>query len=278
MKKLLVPTDFSEQSEYALRVAAQIAKQINGELIVTHMMGLHNTLINTTDNRSAEQALFQLKLSQQKFKTFLDKNYLSGIKVTDTVENQTVFSGINTIVKKHDIDLVVMGSHGTTGLIEDIFVGSNTEKVVRTSEVPVLVIKKDRVNFKINKVVFACDFKPENVDAYKNAMQLFRLFDATIHLIYVNLPQNFKSTLQMKAMVDDFLKAAGDQETISSEDIVYYNDFSAEEGIFNFSKQVDADLIAIPTHGRKGLAHFFAGSITEDIANHLELPVMTFKI
>ena len=144
MKKLLVPTDFSEQSEYALHVAAQIAKQISAEIVVTHMMGLHNTLINTTDNRSAEQALFQLKLSQKNFEAFLDKEYLQGIKVTDTVENQTVFRGINDIVEKNDIDLIVMGSHGTTGLIQDIFVGSNTEKVVRTSDVPVLVIKKEK--------------------------------------------------------------------------------------------------------------------------------------
>ena len=90
MKKILVPTDFSEQSEYALHVAAQIAKKANAEIVVTHMMGLHDTIINTTDNRSAEQALFQLKLSQKNFQSFLDKAYLKGIDVTDTVENHTV--------------------------------------------------------------------------------------------------------------------------------------------------------------------------------------------
>ncbi|NNC70190.1 MAG: universal stress protein [Flavobacteriaceae bacterium] len=278
MKKLLVPTDFSEQSEYALNVAAQIAKDTNAEIVVTHMMGLHNTLINTTDNRSAEQALFQLKLSQKNFESFLDKDYLKGIQVIDTVENQTVFSGINEVVKKNDIDLIIMGSHGTTGLMQDIFVGSNTEKVVRTSEVPVLVIKNKRENFKINDVVFACDFKLENINVYKQAMKLFQLFNANVHLIYINIPQKFKSTEQMKEMVTDFLTVVDGDSKKNIEKVVYFDDFSVEEGIFNYAKSVDADLVAIPTHGRKGLAHFFAGSITEDIANHLAMPVMTFKL
>lgn len=278
MKKILVPTDFSEQSEYALHVAAQIAKQANAEIIVTHMMGLHNTIINTTDNRSAEQALFQLKLSQKSFKEFLDKEYLKGIKLTDTVENHTVFSGINDIAKKHNADLVIMGSHGTTGFFEDIFVGSNTEKVVRTSEIPVLVIKKRREKFKLKEVVFACDFKLENVEVYKKVMQLFNSFNATVHLVYINLPQTFKNTKQMKKMVEEFFAVADTNNKEVSNKVVYYSDFSAEEGIFNYSESVNADLVAIPTHGRKGLAHFFAGSITEDIANHATIPVMTFKI
>ena len=56
------------------------------------------------------------------------------------------------------------------------------------------------------------------------------------------------------------------------------NDYSIEEGIYNFAFKIKANVIALPTHGRKGLAHFFKGSIGEDIANHADLPVITFKI
>ncbi len=48
--------------------------------------------------------------------------------------------------------------------------------------------------------------------------------------------------------------------------------------MYSYAEKIDADLIAIPTHGRNGLAHFFVGSIGEDLANHAKLPVMTFKI
>ena len=57
-----------------------------------------------------------------------------------------------------------------------------------------------------------------------------------------------------------------------------YADFSIEEGINNYSHLSSADIIAIPTHGRKGLSHLLHGSISEDVANHSIKPVLTVKI
>ena len=61
-------------------------------------------------------------------------------------------------------------------------------------------------------------------------------------------------------------------------EVKIYNDYTVEKGVLNYSERVSADLIGIPTHGRRGLSHFFMGSIGEDIANHSEAPVITFKI
>jgi nucleotide-binding universal stress UspA family protein len=64
----------------------------------------------------------------------------------------------------------------------------------------------------------------------------------------------------------------------SNTKIVYVSDYSIEGGIFNYANDVNADLIAIPTHGRSGIAHFFKGSIGEDVVNHANLPVITFRV
>ena len=61
-------------------------------------------------------------------------------------------------------------------------------------------------------------------------------------------------------------------------EVAIFNDYTVEKGVLNYSEKVSADLIGIPTHGRKGLSHFFMGSIGEDIANHSSAPVITFKI
>ena len=66
--------------------------------------------------------------------------------------------------------------------------------------------------------------------------------------------------------------------TFSNFTINIYNDDTVEKGILNFSKIIDADLIGISTHGRQGIAHFFNGSISEDLVNHAKRPVITFKI
>ena len=80
-------------------------------------------------------------------------------------DNTITFNEIKDSCKEFDIDMIVMGSHGTDGL-QEIFIGSNTERVVRSSEIPVLVIKGDVEKFKLERFVFACDFKEESLLAF----------------------------------------------------------------------------------------------------------------
>src|SRR5690606_119522 len=127
-------------SEYALEAAASIAREHNSEIILLHMMGLSDAVITKSERQEVFKAMYYMRLAEQSFEEVMSRDYLQGIQVTDTVHNYTVFSEINDIAKEMDVDLIVMGSHGASGLRE-VFVGSNTEKVVRTSEIPVLVIK-----------------------------------------------------------------------------------------------------------------------------------------
>ncbi|GAA4112511.1 universal stress protein [Aquimarina addita] len=278
MKKILVPIDFSEYSEYALKASALIAKQMNSEIIVLHMLGLSEAILTKDETQETREAIYYMKLAEKRFATFLDKDYLKGIKVKETVQNYKIFSEINEVAQENEADLIVMGSHGSSGLSE-VFVGSNTEKVVRTSDIPVLVIKRPIDEFKIKEVVFACDFKMENIKPYHEALQLLELFKAKIHLVYINLPgERFRSSLQIEERIKEFLLKATSGNVKNFDKVAIENDYSVESGIYNYSKKINADMIAIPTHGRKGLSHFFNGSIGEDVVNHANRPVLTFKI
>lgn len=277
MEKIIVPIDFSNHSEYALEVAAGIARRTNAELLVLHMLELATGLLTKSSGQHQTTAIFLLKIAEAKFDEFLQKDYLEGIKITPIVKHFKVFSEVNDVAMEHDASLVVMGSHGTSGS-RDIFIGSNTEKVVRNSDIPVFVVKNRISDLKLDEVVFACDFKFENIRPYLNATKLFKTFDSNINLLYVNLPnENFRSTTEIDTRVADFLmKADGNMDNMKN--VHYQADYSVERGIINFSNKVGADIIAIPTHGRKGIAHFFTGSVGEDVANHSTLPVITFKI
>ncbi len=276
MEKILVPVDFSDYSDYALEVAAKLAKENSAEIVVLHMMGLSKAILAKDELQEMAEAKYYMKLAKKRFQKFLDKEYLRGVKVMEIVQNYKIFREINNVAHEQGADLIVMGSHGTGGLGK-VFVGSNTEKVVRTSDIPVLVIKKRMRDFKIREVVFACDFKIESSGAYNNAMKMFKALNANVHLVYVNLPtEQFKSTAQLDKLMDDFLHAVDDGK--NKDHVVYVCDYSIEDGIFNYGKKIKADLIATPTHGRRGLSHFFSGNISEDIAKHATFPVMTFKI
>ncbi len=278
MNKILVPIDFSEFSEYALEVAAKVAKKFDAKLIVLHMLGLSEAILTKDEAQEFMEAQYYMKLAKKRFNAFLNKPFLKGIKIYETVQNYKDFNEINNIVKEQEIDLVVMGSHGASGL-SGLFIGSNTEKVVRTCEVPVLVIKKRRENFEINEAVFASDFEVENITAYNRATKFFRMLGANVHLVYVNRPnQYFKNTDEINEQFNLFMSVAHHSDVPDNLKLTILNDYSIEEGIYNYAKTVEANIIALPTHGRKGLAHFFKGSIGEDIANHADLPVITFKI
>ncbi len=275
MKTIIVPVDFSIYSENALKVAAQIAKKENATIVAVHMMGLSDA--NLTKETNSMEGVFFIKLTQKRFSEFLDKDYLEGVTVQQAVKNYKIFSELDDVAKEHQADLIVMGSHGSSGL-QEVFVGSNTEKVVRTASVPVLVIKNDQ-EFTSTKGVFACDFKSESLEVFKKAIHLFKRLGIDTQLVYINLPgEYYKSTKQIEQQIVEFLVHLDKSYDIYPEDITIYADYSVEEGVFNYAKKIQAGIIGIPTHGRRGLAHFFSGSISEDIMNHSELPVITFKI
>lgn len=277
MKRIIVPIDFSEQSEFALEAAANLAQKYGSELIVLHMLELSNAILTTNGTAINDEAVFYLKLAEQKFEAFLDKPYLEGVKVTPIVKHFKVFSEVNEVANEHQANLIVMGSHGASG-VKEALIGSNTEKVVRNSDIPVLVIKHNPILLDFENAVFASDFSDDAVKPYLNAKVTFDKLGAKMHLVYVNSPDgNFRSSAEIDKKVSLFLKKAdGDLSNISKVNVV--SDYSIEKGILNFASIIGADLIAVATHGRKGLAHFFEGSISEDIANHSTLPVMTFKI
>ena len=99
-------------------------------------------------------------------------------------------------------------------------------------------------------------------------------FDATLHLVTVNTPNDFKSTGVAQETMDNFLKGFNVKKVVTH----IYNESNVEKGILNFASSINADLIGMSTHGRKGLSHFFNGSISEDLVNHAKRPVVTFKI
>jgi nucleotide-binding universal stress UspA family protein len=277
MKTIIVPIDFSEHSENALRAAALLAKKTASDIIVLHMLDIQEVNMSESPSYQQEKTIFFLKLAEKRIQKFLEKDYLKGISITPIIKHYKVFSEINSVAKELHADLVVMGSHGVSGL-KELFWGSNTEKVIRFSEVPVLVIKNKLEDLNFNDIVFATDFSEKSIPAFKKMLKLVGMFGARKHLLYVNLPnEDFKTTPEMDTLAYNFLmEAEGNIDRLINVNFVCAK--SIEKGILNFANAVGADLISTATNGRKGLSHVFSGSISEDLSNHSTLPIITFKI
>lgn len=275
MKKILIPTDFSKYADEAIEVGAQIARNNNCEIVFIHMLELPTQMNDALSNEKSipEIMLFKQK-AEERLKSIKDRTYLLGIKITEIVRLDGAYKGINNYIKDNtDIDLIIMGSNGATGLNE-IFVGSNTEKVVRESKIPVLVIKNKAENFKATNIVFASDFTKEIKEPFKKVLDFAKIFGSKLNLVMICTPNSFKSTAVARTLVNDFVSNF-DMPDYSFET---YNENNIEKGIINYANEKNADIIAFCTHGRTALNHFFTGSISEDLVNHAAKPVLTFKI
>jgi len=275
MKRILVPVDFSEQAERAIESAAQIANKTKAEIYLLHMIDLpadENDLEAHGDSSSPAKFLFLRKVHEC-IQKLMDDKILEGIKVHEEVRFHKTFSGIIDYSKELDIDLIVMGSQGATGL-KEMFIGSNTEKVVRNSDVPVLVVKKGMEQTGLSKYVFASNFSEEIKPAFGRFLKFVSIFDAEVHLLFVNTVHNFESTQKTSKRLREFIAGFD----MPKHTLNIFNDTSIEKGILHFSKEIETDLIALNTHQRSGLSSMFNDSISEDLVNHSLKPVITFKL
>lgn len=274
MKRILIPTDFSKYSEEALKVAAQIARKYNSEIILLHMLELPiQANVAIGGGKSIPEIMFYKNKAISNLEKLMDSDYLKGINVSEVIEFKKVYEGVLDASEKNNVDLIIMGSHGTSGF-DELLVGSNAEKVVRFSKIPVLVVKNEAKEFKARNFVFASDFSKETRKPFRKMIEFVKIFDSNLFLVMICTPNSFKTTHDAERIMRGFI-ANFDIENYSTH---IYNDTNIENGIINFANSVDADLIGICTHGRTGLAHFFNGSISEDLVNHVVRPIITFKI
>jgi len=274
MKRILVPVDFSEYSVEALKVASQIARKNHSEIILLHLLELpHQSSDAFGNGNSIPEIIFFKNKAINKLEELMESTFLQGIDVFESIEFNKVDIGVIDASKKNNVDLIIMGSHGTSGFNE-LLVGSNTEKIVRYSTIPVLVIKKETKEFKATNFVFASDFSRETKKPFRKMLEFAKIFNSNLFLVTICTPSSFKTTKATEKIMEDFI-ANFDIENYSTH---IYNDTNIENGIVNFANSVNADLIGMCTHGRTGLAHFYNGSIGEDLVNHASKPVLTFKI
>jgi len=279
MNKILVPTDFSKQAGYALDAAVDIARKNGSEILLLHVIegfssGSFSTMGGVPDDLNEE--VFMAKLLE-KGKAELDKlagkEGYAGAQIHTKVQIGNAFTHISKDILENDADLVVMGSQGTSGY-EEAFIGSNTEKVVRHANCPVITIKNPVDFAQVNDIAFAADFRDKESNVITSIKTIQEALGAKLHLVKVDTPRNFESSRSINQRIQKFVKT----HQLENYTISIYNEYSEEDGIIYFAEDIDADMIALATHGRTGLLHLLSGSIAEDVANHAQRPVWTCKV
>lgn len=279
MKKILVPTDFSDQAKHALKLAVEISKKTDAELILLHVVEIpgqtsFNTMgeVTNVDGMEGVFVMKMIELGKKKLKALKDNDLLEGVNLKTELKAGNTYYNISTMVNEYKPDLIIMGTSGSSG-VDEILIGSNAEKVVRNAKCPVLTLKEEISLANIDNIAFASALKSDDKELAAKLKEIAQLSYAKIHLLKVNTPNNFESTGSTTKQMDEYMKKNG----LEAEKHIQ-NGVNEEEGILEFAKEKNIDLIAMGTHGRKGLMHLLSGSIAEDVVNHSKRPVLTLKL
>lgn len=279
MKKILVPTDFSENARQALDVAVKLAKKVDAEIVLLHVNEQINAILPVTEyyytyDRDMEEKYLHM-VHENLERMLEDVAAELGLgNIRTSVIGGPFTTIINDVVKTEGIDLIVMGTKGATGM-KEFFVGSNTEKIVRTAQCPVLTIHNGAVT-EFNTVVVPTTLEADQKKLFEGLREWEAIFGGKFYLLYINNPGAYREDRDIEAREKQLLQATG----LKNVEIYKTETFTLneEQVIFDFAKEKQADLIVMGTHQRRGLAHILLGSLTEDTINHAAIPVLAIPI
>lgn len=280
MKTILVPFDFSDQAENAFEFAQGLAKKTNAHLKLLHVLETPTMTslgtMGTVESGYGIDQIYVMELVEKRKKqlaTIEAELANADFKFSTKLIFGNPYAGISKEVAEFDANLIVMGSKGSSGL-EELLIGSNTEKVVRNATCPVITIKDKRDVNDIKTIVFASDFTKESATVVNKLKKLANAVQAQLCLVKINTPSMFENSRDSFRSMQEFIK----EHELENTKIEIYNSSSEEEGIIEYAEDINADMIAMATHGRTGFLHLLSGSIAEDVVNHAKRPVWTMKV
>lgn len=275
MKKLLIPVDFSETSDAAVHFGLQLAEKCGYQVMLHHSVDLVHTYENMYLDVPHVQTFAQRVIDEMevKLKNLLWQSKRDGLHVSKLLTTGTLIQDLKTIVEEQGVDLIVMGTKGASGL-QEFFVGSNTEKVVRLVNCPVISVPCQTNMRAIRKVLVPIDLTEIRPSFLSEIGHLQWLFAAAVEFVWVKTPHDMENVDLVTEEVNNLLS---DYEVASSSFSVI-KDVFAQDGILKYAELIEADMIAMATHARRGFAHWFAGSLTEDVVNHSRIPLWSLKI
>ncbi|WP_221393541.1 universal stress protein [Dyadobacter sp. NIV53] len=279
MKKILVPFDFSFSAREAYKFALDIAVANSGEILVLKVIEPAIVYGNGMPGQPysyPDPVLYSGELTEDLSKEFdeikesFDKPL---VPVYFSVESGDITDTILRTIQEKEIDLVVMGTTGASGM-KEFLIGSNTEKIVRFSSVPVLAVHKAQPLSAIKKIVFPTTFDLDQHALVNGIKALQNSLNAELYLLYVSTPASPFSDKEAMVNLENFAKFY----SLHDYKLNIYHHHHEQHGILAFAKGLEHSIIAMATHGNKGITHLLFGSIAEDVVNHAKAQVWTYAI
>ena len=271
--KILIPTDFSPLSKVAVLYAVKLGKKLKAELVILNVVNLDSSpgrgILNVkyledklTENAVEDSAQLISEIrSEIKGKINITSQVVKGYPVENVVTNYAQHS---------DIDLIVMGTKGATGL-KKILLGSNAAAVINKSNIPVIVVPEFARFTNLKDIIYATDILNLK-NELKTVVSFAKDFNATVHILHIVSPAA-QSKLDIKQTVAKLTKAMEYKKITVT--VSLHED--AAEGIDQYVIKHKADMLAMFTHKLDFYEKLFGKSVTRQLTFRAQVPLITFN-
>ncbi len=280
MKNILLPTDFSPNADNALNFAVEIARKIKGNLILLHAYSVQLIDPNMPaeiylsayqeEEKSAKENLEELSKRISESNKDINGN---NIFTTEAIVTQgLVVDEVLSLINDFKIDIVIMGTHGASGITEMIL-GSNAASIIEKATVPVLAIPGNAVYKEINNLVYAYDDIKSGLPSFKWLLEFARIYDSEITLLHII--ETGKDTMDLNQKEFEKIKQSVTYDKIRLELVKEENIL---EGINDYVNSNNVDVLAMAIRKRTLLDKIFSRSLTKKMAYHTRIPLLALHI
>jgi nucleotide-binding universal stress UspA family protein len=270
--KILIPTDFSVQAEFAYLMVNNLGSKLPVETHFVHVLNVPDTV--TMDGKGNIQTCGEIDVRYVEQQRDIALRKLENLKTLygqDIETHLALGKTIDTVIgvaAAHGFDLIVMGTKGASG-IRDIISGTDTQMIVRRSQVPVLSLMCDRSDLQIQNLLLVHDFSENGNQDMKLMHRILAAFGAKVHLLQVAASKDSEDSIRRN--MDLFAKANG----LETYEAHVLHDRDVESGVIHFNQMHNIDIVCIGTHGKGG---WFHSSATEKLVKHLFKPIISFHL
>jgi nucleotide-binding universal stress UspA family protein len=273
--KVLIPTDFSVQAEFAYLLVKKLEEKIAMEIHFLYVMDVPDTVfmnaagqIETCGDIDSGYVNSQRDIAERKLANL--KNIYDS-RIQTHLELGKVTSSIVSFAEKNHFDLIAMGTKGSWGIKEKLS-GSETQMVARNSKIPLLSLMCDRSQLNIDNILMVHDFSNAETENLQFLQKFINAFNPKIH--FLQIVNSADENLWLLSQMDVF----ANKNNWKNYEKHILNDSDIENGVIHFNQMHEMDLLCIGTHGRKGLNSILHPSATEKLINHLFKPIISFHL
>jgi nucleotide-binding universal stress UspA family protein len=273
INSILIPTDFSVLSESAIKVGIAIAKRQNTQVTLLHAVDLLPYLLPTEVLLSSSKEVLSRKEEELKeLSENIQKD--TGVKADVKVLEGTPSDIICKLAYEENISLIVMGTHGVSGLRE-FFIGSEAFRVLKNATCPVLTIPGDWQKTDFEKVLFPVRLKPGTLDTYFYARPIVEKNNSELFLLGLYDQKKDMVEEEISMSINKVKQQLDNDKVVFKSEISQSKDYPAK--IIEMAKQYEADLIILTANLDHDFKAYFVGPFVQQVVNHSRLPVLSIK-